>query len=113
VKVFPIWRCLGFVLVDIFDMFVFVILPTELFPAELALESLEFSVYSVDVSLEVSCLSIVFLTLSALVRLEFFVNSLDVSLEIFCQSKVFPTLSTLVGLLFLVNCLDVLVKSLF
>ena len=55
-------------------MFLHVGFPTELFPAELALESLESSVYSVDVSFEVSCLSIVFLTLSALVRLEFFVN---------------------------------------
>ena len=40
---------LGFVLVDSFDMFVHVRFLTELFLAELALERIESSVYSVDV----------------------------------------------------------------
>ena len=65
-------------------MSLYVIIPTELFLADLALE-----------------------------RLESTVNSVDVSLEFACFSKVLPTLTTLVGLQFFVNCLNVFVKIMF
>ena len=55
---------------------------TELFLAKLALESLESSVYSVDVALEVWGLSKVLPTLIALVELQFLVNRVDVSVKV-------------------------------
>ena len=60
---------------------------TELFPAELALERLESSVYSVDVSFEVLWLSKLFPTFNTLVKLEFLVNQLNVSVQVSCVSK--------------------------
>ena len=79
----------------------------ELFPADLALESLESSVYSSDVGPEVLNQTKILPTLSALVGLQFLVNYPDVSLQASSISEIFLTLTALVRLQFLVNCLDV------
>jgi len=82
-SLFPFACLLSFVLVvNAFDVIFQSPFLTEPQAADLALESLESSVYSVDVALEVCWVSKLFPTLAALVELQFLVNSLDVFLEV-------------------------------
>ena len=76
---FVVCACLlSFVLVvEAFDMLFQGPVFAKLFPAELALERLESSVDTVDVSVEHSRLTKLFPTLLALVKLQFLVNRLD------------------------------------
>ena len=107
------WKCLGFALVDRFDMCVHVLFVAERSSADLARERLQSLVNSVDVSLQVLLLSKLFPTLVALVWLQSLVNSLGVCLQVLSLSKLFPTLVALVWLEFLVDLSDVLVKTPF
>ena len=58
-----------------------VLFVTELFPADLALERLESTVYSVDVGLEGISSSKILPTFTALVEFEFLLNPSDVSVK--------------------------------
>ena len=100
-------------MVDEFDMSFQGPFFAELVSADLALESLESSVYSVDVGPEVLTQTKILPTLSALVGLQFLVNCPDVSPQVSSISEIFLTLLALVGLEFFVNHLDVFVKIMF
>ena len=113
-SLFPFACLLSFVLVvGAFDVLFQSPFFAELFPADLALESLESSVYSSDVGPEVLNQTKILPTLSALVGLQFLVNCPDVSPQVSSISEIFLTLLALVGLEFFVNHLDVFVKIMF
>ena len=110
-SLFPFACLLSFVLVvGAFDVLFQSPFFAELFPADLALESLESSVNSSDVGPEVLTQTKILPTLSALVGLQFLVNCPDVSLQASSFSEIFLTLTALVRLQFLVNSLDVFLE---